>query len=85
MFVGKSLPPNAHRIGTRARESRRIREPEGLVGSVRGSKPKKTDAVAKLKPELVIDQPRYRAPTQFQRAAQHLRWQREGVTDNSAT
>ena len=78
---GKSMSPNTYRVGTRAREPRCIKEPEGLDGSARGSKPKKKadDTSAKPKPELVIDQPRYRAPTQFQRAAQHLRWQRDGA------
>ena len=63
MFVGKSLPPNAYRVSTRVREPR-IREPEGLDGSARGSKPKKkaADKSAKPKPELVIDQPRWQKP-----------------------
>ncbi len=60
---GKSLSPNAYRVGTRAREPRRIKEPEGLDGSARGSKPKKKVDGKSTRPELIIDQPRWQKPT----------------------
>ncbi len=61
---GKMMSPKTYRVSTRARESRCIREPEGLDGSARGSKPKKKvdDKSTKPKPELVIDQVRWQKP-----------------------
>ncbi len=61
---GKMMSPNAYRVGTRAREPRRIKEPEGLDGSARGSIPKKKadDKPVKAKPGLVIDQARWQKP-----------------------
>jgi hypothetical protein len=58
---GKMMSSKTYRVSTRARESRRIREPEGLDGSARGSKPKKTDEES-VKSTLVIDQTRWQRP-----------------------
>lgn len=88
---GKMTASRSSRVDARSRESRKIKRPEldGLNGSVRGSKPvnggsrlsQATAPPMKPRDKLVVDQARYRAPTQFDRAAQHLRWQREGTTD----